>query len=107
MVTIRLSKTNCYIPKTKTGLLLVDTGYEADQSLLCKKLEQNNIHVNDIKYLFLTYHHDDHSGLLNELTTRNPDIQVIMNKESLKLLKGGENTRKYGRIRLELNPIID
>jgi glyoxylase-like metal-dependent hydrolase (beta-lactamase superfamily II) len=96
MVTIRLSKTNCYILKTKTGLLLVDTGYEADQSLFYKKLKQNNIHVNDIKYLFLTHHHDDHSGLLNELTSRNPELQVIMSKECLQLLKDGENSRKYG-----------
>ena len=94
MITIKLSRTNCYVLETKVGYLLVDTGYETDKELFYKKLKKNHLDIAEIKYLYLTHHHDDHAGLLDELTDKNPDIQVVINQQCLELLKAGKNTLK-------------
>ena len=94
--TIRLSKTNCYLLSIDNGYLLVDTGYAEDKIKFFKELSKLQIEPIQIKFLFLTHHHDDHSGLINDLIEQNPDIRIILNQDSVKLLKNGINTRDYG-----------
>ena len=66
--TIKLSKTNCYLFSLEQGYLLVDCGYEKDEELFIARLKSLSVDIDDIKYLLLTHHHDDHSGLTNVLT---------------------------------------
>lgn len=94
--TLKLSKTRCYILSLPSGLLLIDTGYYKDKKQFFQELERQDISLSSIKYLFLTHHHDDHSGLLNNIVTKNPDIIVILNKECKKLLEKGVNSRDFG-----------
>jgi glyoxylase-like metal-dependent hydrolase (beta-lactamase superfamily II) len=85
--TIRLTKTNCYLVSIDKGYLLVDTGYEEDKIKFFKELSKLQIEIIQIKFLFLTHHHDDHAGLLNDLIEKNPDIRIILNKDSSVRLK--------------------
>lgn len=96
MIKIKLSKTNCYLLQISEGYLLIDTGYEIDKPIFFKKLRKNHINIQKIRYIFLTHHHDDHSGLLNEIININPDIQIIMHEKCSELLKSGKNSMEYG-----------
>ena len=95
-ITIKLSKTNCFLLKAKEGYLLIDCGYEWDRDLLVKRLDRHDIRASHISHLFLTHHHDDHSGLANYLVGKNPKIRVIMHKECARLIKKGENDTTRG-----------
>ncbi len=94
--TIKLSKTNCYLISIDKGYLLIDTGYKEDKTKFFKELSNQQIELNEIRFLFLTHHHDDHAGMLNDLIEQNPDIRVILNKGSVELLKNGVNTQDFG-----------
>ena len=96
MIRLKLSKTNCYIIETENGLMMIDTGYDFDWDLLYKELNRNIVDIRHIRFIFLTHHHDDHSGNLNKLTELNPELQVIMNEKCVGLLTKGENAREYG-----------
>ena len=90
---IKLSKTNCYLFPVIEGYLLLDCGYDKDKKLLDKRLSALNINYSDIQYLFLTHHHDDHSGLTNYIVAQNPDVTVIMHHLCKDLIKTGMNER--------------
>ena len=42
------------------GYLQVDTGYARDYPAYRRGLKKASIEISQIKYLFLTHHHDDH-----------------------------------------------
>lgn len=95
---VKLSKTNCWLLSLSNGWLLVDTGYEQDRTEFFKSLKKQHVKPEDIKFLFLTHHHDDHSGLINDLVSINPEIRLIMHADSVELLKGGINSRDFGGV---------
>lgn len=70
IICLKLSATNCYLLKIENGYLLVDTGYESDLTVFEQELHKNSINIKDINYLFLTHHHNDHSGLVNFLVEK-------------------------------------
>ena len=83
---------NTYIYQTKSGLVMIDTGYEHSLKDVERKLNKNHIKLNDIKYIFLTHAHDDHAGFLNELLGINKELKVIMSNQSMPTLKRGQNS---------------
>lgn len=94
--TLKLSKTNCYLLPLSEGYLLVDTGYAEDKDRFFHELKKYRLTPREIRFIFLTHHHDDHAGLLNDLVGLNPEIRIIMHRECAELLKEGINARKYG-----------
>jgi hydroxyacylglutathione hydrolase len=88
---LKLSVTNCYLLKVKDGYLLVDTGYESDLNIFKQELQKNSVDIKDIQYIFLTHHHNDHSGLVNFLVESNNSIRVIMHKYVAEALLTGKN----------------
>ncbi len=98
LVIIKLSKTNCYLLSLDEGFLLIDTGYESDRTMFFQSLKLNNITPEEIKFLYLTHHHDDHSGLVNDLLSINPELKLILHLESVKHLASGINARDLGGV---------
>jgi glyoxylase-like metal-dependent hydrolase (beta-lactamase superfamily II) len=94
--TICLSKTRVFLRPLPSGWLLIDTGYDRDEAAFRRALAKAGIALRDIRYLFLTHHHDDHSGLTQALTAAHPGLCVIMGETCSRLLPAGENARQFG-----------
>lgn len=90
-----LGITKVYLIQCTEGFLLVDTGYEKDYNRFLYQLKKNNIKKSEIKYLFLTHHHDDHVGFAQKLKEE-LKIPLIVHKKAVQLLKTGDsgNTEK-------------
>lgn len=86
---------NNYIIEINERYLLIDTGYQEQFKNFCKKLELNNIGLEEIAYIFLTHAHDDHAGFLNELLD-NSNAKVILNEKAVQRLKIGQNSFEGG-----------
>ncbi|NLI91453.1 MAG: MBL fold metallo-hydrolase [Peptococcaceae bacterium] len=89
--TLKLSRTNCYLLKCRKGYCLIDCGSSQDKDLLIEKLKDLNININDISYLILTHHHNDHCGLLDFLVSENRDLKIIMSRKCSEFLKDGKH----------------
>ncbi|MCT4613846.1 MAG: MBL fold metallo-hydrolase [Marinifilaceae bacterium] len=98
IIKLKLSVTMCFLLPIGNKYLLIDTGYERDKDMFFQKLQSLNISINDIAYLLLTHHHDDHAGLLNEVKTRNQDCRIIMHSKAPALLEKGKNDMTRGGI---------
>ncbi len=88
---LKLSVTNCYLLEIGHKYLLIDTGYEDDWGLFCKRLKEVGVGLSEISHITLTHHHDDHCGLLNRVLEENPDIQIIMSYRAKDYLLAGKN----------------
>ena len=82
---------NTYVYKAPAGYVMIDTGYEHSMKNVERKLRTGGLSFSDIRYVFLTHAHDDHAGFLNELMNKYPDIKVIINSESVPVLRKGQN----------------
>ena len=82
---------NTYVYRAPGGYVMIDTGYEHSMKKVEKKLKSKGFNFSEIKYLFLTHAHDDHAGFLNELMNKYPNIQVIINPDSIPVLMKGQN----------------
>ena len=96
IINLKLSVTNCFLVKTTSKYILIDTGYEQDWELFCERLKRVDVSLLDISHIILTHHHDDHCGLLNKILKENNDIQVVMSHLSKDLLLKGENDQTHG-----------
>jgi glyoxylase-like metal-dependent hydrolase (beta-lactamase superfamily II) len=92
---IYLSMSTCYLLPCEGGFLQVDTGYARDYDLYRKRLRKMGIPIEKIRYVFLTHHHDDHAGFLNELT-RDTDAILIAHEKAVDLLQSGANDKSQG-----------
>lgn len=86
-----LSQTSCYLLKAKDGYLLIDCGNLHDKKAFLNNIRKFGIAITDIRYLFLTHHHNDHCGLITFLISANPKIQVIMSRKCSEYLKTGNH----------------
>jgi glyoxylase-like metal-dependent hydrolase (beta-lactamase superfamily II) len=94
-IRIPLGVSTTYLLPCRDGYLQVDTGYDRDYPLYRKRLARLGISPSQVKYLFLTHHHDDHAGFLNELC-RDSDPVIIANKIARHLLTTGRNDVTHG-----------
>jgi glyoxylase-like metal-dependent hydrolase (beta-lactamase superfamily II) len=90
---IGLSLTNDYLVPIGRNFLLIDTGWEFEWRLFCKRLEQMGIGLNQISHVMLSHHHGDHCGLLNRLMEQVKGIKIIMSISCKALLAGGRDNR--------------
>ena len=95
LITVPLSISQIFLVPCEGGYLQVDTGYEKDYPLYRERLSRLGIPLSDIRFVFLTHHHDDHAGFLNDLT-QDTGCRVIANERAGDLLKKGENDRSRG-----------
>lgn len=107
-IKISLSMSTVYLLQIPGGYLQIDTGYDRDYPAYRKALGKLGISFEDIKYLFLTHHHDDHAGFLNDLT-RDASVTIIAHELAKDLLVTGKNdkTRGGGYINAFVKFIVD
>lgn len=91
IVKLKLNETVCYLIPVKNKYLLIDTGDEKHKNLFYKRLGNLNISINDIDYVLLTHHHNDHAGLLNEIKMHNSSCKIIMHEKAVPYLRKGKN----------------
>ena len=94
-IILPLSMSSIFLIPCQGGYLQVDTGYEHDYPVYRRNLARLGIALENIQYLVLTHHHDDHAGFLNELT-RDTSITIIAHEQGDVLLKGGKNDKTRG-----------
>jgi glyoxylase-like metal-dependent hydrolase (beta-lactamase superfamily II) len=92
---VRLGVSTAYLLACKEGYLQVDTGYAHDYPLYRRRLATLGIDIGEIRTLFLTHHHDDHAGFLNELARAAP-VRIIAHREAAVLLQKGQNDLTHG-----------
>ena len=71
IIKLKLSVTNCFLVQVGDKYILVDTGYDWEWEAFCSRLKEARVSFADISHIILTHHHDDHSGLLNNILTEN------------------------------------
>ena len=89
--TLKLSVTNCYLLKAEKGYVLVDTAYDWEWDAFRRELGKAGVGFDDLEYLILTHHHDDHAGLLNQLVAQNPALKIVMSVRAKDRLARGKN----------------
>lgn len=58
---------NYYLVQSNSGWIMIDTGWPGTLSKLLALLKQNNVRIDEIKYLIITHFHPDHAGLVQEI----------------------------------------
>ena len=81
---LKIAFTNIYLIETKKGLLMIDTSYPNTYETFLKKLDKEGISLEDIKYLILTHHHDDHAGFLANMLKKH-ELRVFLHQKSIPL----------------------
>ena len=86
---LKLKVTNLYLIRAGEKYLLVDTGYEYEWKLFCARLAEASVRLDEIGWVLITHHHDDHSGLLNKIVEANPGVRVILSVLGEEFLAAG------------------
>ena len=86
---------NNYLIPCDEGYILIDTGYENGFRRFQRKLMENGIRPEDIRYVFLTHAHDDHAGFLNDVLAIT-NAKVILHPLAIEGLKKGQNSFEGG-----------
>lgn len=89
------SMVNTFVIKYDNCLVLVDSGYAKGFEKFKKKFEENGFKWKDVKFMFLTHCHDDHTGFLNQLLDLT-GAKLILHKEAVDRLKLGHNPHTHG-----------
>ena len=64
---LHYSKTNTYLIKGESGVLLFDTGWAGTFPDFCKAMGETGIAVKDIDYILISHFHPDHMGIAQEI----------------------------------------
>lgn len=67
VLTLTCKLTNCYLLESNHGWILIDTDWPDTLPRLIYLLNQNEVNINDIKYLIVTHFHPDHAGIVQNL----------------------------------------
>lgn len=83
-----------YILETPLGWIAVDTGYAGGLRRYLRRFSSIAA-SSEIKYIFLTHAHDDHTGFLGELLKKT-GAQLVCSEKSLPRLASGKNAMPPG-----------
>jgi len=83
-----MTGTLCYLMREGDGWLMVDSGYNDDHSYeaLVQHLDTLGIPIEDIRWLFITHYHPDHSGLAARIRAAS-GAKVIMHQDDWNILQ--------------------
>ena len=74
---IKYSNTNTYLIHGKNGDLLFDTGWAGTFGAFCKALGENDLKLQNIRYLLISHFHPDHMGIAQEIADAGTVIAVM------------------------------
>lgn len=94
-ITIPLSMSRVFLLPCLGVYLQVDAGYAHDYPTYRRNLARAGVPLGQVRYLFLTHHHDDHAGFLNELR-RDAEFTIIAHQQAQALLQQGLNDKTHG-----------
>lgn len=80
--------TTVYTVKTEKGVLLFDvasTDFDVENYII-PMLRELNVTNEELKYVFISHDHKDHSGGIERLVREFPKVTVLSRKERIKLL---------------------
>lgn len=92
--------TTVYFIKTEEGVMIFDTasGAEDTENAILPALEELNVPLTDVKYVFISHNHRDHARGLPRLMEAIPDAVIVTRSDKLieeqkdrKLLKPEDN----------------
>lgn len=80
---------NIFLLEDQGEAILFDAGSGMDTGTIVKNIEETGIRPDQIKYLFITHCHGDHTGGLKELQKYLLHSRVIASKEEKRLIESG------------------
>jgi len=87
----KLSFTNVFLLECEEGYLLIDTSYNHTYPQFRRWLSQVGVELNEIGYILLTHHHDDHAGFLHSLIEDSEARLIAHEKAAPHLLEGAHH----------------
>lgn len=83
-----------YLLATPVGVIAIDTGYPGGAKRFTRRFTKR-WPLSELKYIFLTHHHDDHAGFLGELLARS-EAKVILHPLAIEALAAGRSNEPPG-----------
>jgi glyoxylase-like metal-dependent hydrolase (beta-lactamase superfamily II) len=83
-----------YLLETPKGIIAIDTGYPGGADKFKIGFEKR-WPLSQLKYIFLTHHHDDHAGFLDDLL-KMTDAKVILHPLAVESLSTGKSNEPPG-----------
>lgn len=85
---IQVGVTNCYLLRSSSFNVLIDTGYKGKAKIILDFLKNNRISPKSIGLIILTHGHYDHIGNASELK-KISGAKILIHKDDLPLLDSG------------------
>ena len=83
-----------YLLETPIGVIAIDTGYPGGMQKFKSHFEKR-WSLSELKYVFLTHHHDDHSGFLGDILEMT-DAKVFLHYLAIPALAAGKSNEPPG-----------
>lgn len=83
-----------YLLETPMGIIAIDTGYPGGLPRFKARFERR-WPLSELKFLFLTHHHDDHAGFLADLLEQT-GAKVVLHPLAVEHLRRGRNNEPPG-----------
>jgi glyoxylase-like metal-dependent hydrolase (beta-lactamase superfamily II) len=98
-----------YLFKLNDQYILIDAGLNMGNwsKLLFSAFNDLNITIGDIDYCFITHNHLDHIGLVKTLKRKNPNLKVVMNDITHKILRWETNDSTMEELKSEAKKAAD
>ena len=80
---------NIFLLEDDGEAMLFDAGSGIDTGQIMKNIEETGVKTEQIRYLFVTHCHGDHTGGLREMQKLIPGCQVVASREEKRLIESG------------------
>ncbi len=88
MGSISMGHVAAFVLKINEGYLLIDTGMPGNTGKIASGMKKMGAELSEIKYIFLTHHHIDHVGSLQEIREKT-GAKLILHKNALPYMEKG------------------
>ncbi|HNW69609.1 MAG TPA: MBL fold metallo-hydrolase [Bacteroidales bacterium] len=95
-ITLSLGITNCFLIPCGDDYLLVDTSTKNQYRKFLRELSVHSVKLSQIRCIFLTHHHTDHTGFLKALLDASNAVLIAHQKALPFLAAGKDNLEMTG-----------